>query len=222
MLNEQIFTVEEVAKYLRVPVEAVRSEIANGRLRVTHIADHIRVRESELYSFMSSSRDSKQQIKNLVVSQAPLVLDNAPDFSHTWPNKIIEDFSSVKEGVVAEEGTNYHIKIGFTIRTSAGKKRRRSLVLINRYPSVEFVSADASGAGLMASIIRDRNGKQLPIGAVVPQEYSELRIGGYREIVAGPGAPNGLAVICDPADIQSMARHGLIRYRYREARNQKS
>jgi hypothetical protein len=71
----------------------------------------------------------------------------------------------------------------------------------------------------MASIIRDRAGKHLPVGANVPPEYTDFRIEGYRDIVVGPGAPNGLAVICNQDDVQTMVRHALIRYRYRAERN---
>jgi excisionase family DNA binding protein len=220
MFNEEIYTVEEVAKHLRVPVGAVEKEIASGRLHATQVGDYLRIRESDLNAFKNGPVNPSHSSRVPARSLASVVLDGAPNFSHTWPDKKIEHFSSVREGVVTDAGTNYHVKVGFTTRDSAGKNRRRSLVLINRYPSVEFVSADANGSGLMASIIRDRTGKQLPVGAVVPPEYEELRVGGYRDIVIGPSAPNGLAVICDPLDVETMARHGLIRYRYREERNQ--
>jgi hypothetical protein len=70
----------------------------------------------------------------------------------------------------------------------------------------------------MASIIKDRSGKQLPAGVTPLPEYANLRVGPYQDVVVGPGASNGLAVICGPDDFQTMARHALIRYRYREER----
>jgi hypothetical protein len=70
----------------------------------------------------------------------------------------------------------------------------------------------------MASIIRDRNGKQLPVGATLPPEYQGLPVGPYRDVVVGPGASNGLAVICEAPDIDSMVKHALIRYQYRKDR----
>ena len=219
MFNEEIYTVEEVAKHLRVPVGAVEKEISSGRLHATQVGEYLRIRESDLNAFKNGPINPSRSVRVPTQPSASVVLDVAPNFSHTWPDKKIEHFSCVREGVVTDAGASYHVKIGFTTRDSAGKRRRRSLVLINRYPSVEFVSADANGAGLMASIIRDRTGKQLPVGAVVPPEYEELPVGGYRDIVIGPSAPNGLAVICDPLDVETMARHGLIRYRYREERN---
>src|SRR5205809_1772559 len=37
------------------------------------------------------------------------------------------------------------------------------LILVDRYATVEFVSKDTSPKGSMASIIKDRHGKQLPV-----------------------------------------------------------
>jgi hypothetical protein len=96
--------------------------------------------------------------------------------------------------------------------------RRRALVLIEGYPTVEFVSADDNSSGMMASIIKDRNGKQVPIGATLPPEYFGLTVGRYRDVVTGPGTSNGLAVMSPPDDFDTMIRHALIRYRFREDR----
>jgi len=110
------------------------------------------------------------------------------------------------------------VRVGFTERYTAGKDRRRSLVLINRYPTVEFGSADTSGTGLMASIIKDRSGRQVPVGAQLPPEYANLRVGPYQQVVVGLGASNGLAVICESDDVRTMVIHALIRYQYRKDR----
>ena len=70
----------------------------------------------------------------------------------------------------------------------------------------------------MAAIIKDRNGKQLPIGGTLPPEYQNLPIGPYRDVVEGPGASNGLAVVCGDLDFGTMIKHALIRCRFREER----
>jgi hypothetical protein len=49
-------------------------------------------------------------------------------------------------------------------------------VLIDRYPTVEFASAGTNGTGLMASIIKDRSGKQVPVGAMPSTEYANVRL----------------------------------------------
>jgi hypothetical protein len=91
---------------------------------------------------------------------------------------------------------------------------------VDRYPSVEFVAAtDVVGPDdQMVSIIRDRNGKQVPIGATIPAEYLEMTVEPYRAVVIGPGATNGSAIICNANDIESMVKHALIRYRFRKER----
>lgn len=118
-------------------------------------------------------------------------------------------------------GRTYHVRLGFTTRDSAGKERRRSLVLVDRYPTVEFVSADKNGTGRMASIIKDRSGKQVHVGVPAPPEYanSNMKLGPYQQVVVGLGASNGLAVICDADDFRTMVMHALIRYRYRKERS---
>jgi hypothetical protein len=146
-------------------------------------------------------------------------VNDGPDFTHVWPNGKKEGFTDVRQGTAVFGGRTYHVKVGFTTRKSAGKARARSVVLIDRYPSVEFVSAGTNGSGPMASIIKDRSGKQVPVGATPPAEYANVTVGAYRDVVVGPRASNGLAVICNSDDVQKMVLHALIRYRYREGRN---
>jgi hypothetical protein len=118
-------------------------------------------------------------------------------------------------------GQTYHVKVGFTHRLSAGKRRRRSLVLVDRYPTVEFVAPDEAAGRKMASIIRDRNGKHIPVGATLPPEYQGFTIAPYNSIIIGAGAANGLAVTCDHDHIDTMVKHALIRCRYRQKRSNK-
>jgi len=221
MTTEEVYTLEEVAKHLRVPVDVVEKEIASGRLQAMKFAGLCRIGEGDLNAFKNGAKTA--QISAPANPSQPdsfLKLEAVPNFYHTWPDKKKEKFTDAREGVAQYAGTSYHVRVGFTTRNSAGKVRRRSLVLINRYPSVEFVSAGtADDNGLMASIIKDRSAKQLPVGADAPPEYADVRVGPYQDIVVGPGAPNGLAVICSPADIETMVRHALIRYRYRDERD---
>ena len=58
----------------------------------------------------------------------------------------------------------------------------------------------------------------MPPEGTVPQEYEGFTVGSYRDVVEGPGAAFGLAVICPPDDFQTMVRHALIRYSYRQER----
>jgi excisionase family DNA binding protein len=225
IFSGKVLTVEEISQYLRVPEETVLQEIHLGRLRALHPGGHVRIPESELEAYLNASLNSSgpKAASSPIDGTESTKLDQfglvpASPFSHTWPDKTTEKFTEVYEGTVSDGGRERRVKIGFTLRDSAGKRRRRSLVLVDRYPTVEFVAADEKTKGAMASIIKDRNGKQLPVGATLPSEYHNLPVGAYHDVVKGPRASNGLAVVCDSQDFTTMVRHALIRYRFRETR----
>lgn len=229
-LSERMLTLAEVAEFLRVPELAVRAEIESGKLKAKNIGGHTRITERALKAFLDSNDgtggtrpDNSNNTENNGGGPNGFDLRPAPDFTHTWPAKqgsvpSTEQFCDVREGVVHHGGRERKVKIGFTFRHSAGKRRRRSLVVVDRYPTVEFVAADENRDGRMASIIRDRNGKQIPVGATVPAEYQHLPVGPYSNVVTGSGASTGLAVICDADDVDTMIKHALIRYQFREER----
>jgi hypothetical protein len=217
MLEDPVYTPEEVAEHFKVPIQAIKEEIALGHLRAKNVAGHVRIFESDLASYKTGT-DGLTQSPRGSVPPDEITLNSALNFYHTWPDGKKEKFSDVHEGVAAVDGRNYHVKVGFTTRDSAGKTRRRSLVLIDRYPTVEFVSAGTNDNGMMASIIKDRSGKQMFAGVPIPPEYTNLTVGPYQDVVVGPGASNGMAVICSPDDLQTMVRHALIRHRFREER----
>ncbi len=224
MFNESVYTLEEVAQQLQVPVHSLEAEIAEGRLAAMQIAGGIvRVRESQLNRFIDEAEARRATGKNgAPATTSSVQLCAAPDFTHTWPDGKKEIFTGALEGVAPHGGRTFEIKLGFTTRRSAGQLRRRSLVLVDRYATVEFVAPDAKlGTGKMASIIKDRFGKQLPGRGAVPPEYKGLVVGPYRDVVDGPGASNGLAVVCSSDDFEAMVRHALIRSQYREERPKK-
>ena len=221
MITEPIHTVDEVAQHLRVPVGVIDAEIEEGRLEAISVGNLKRISESSLIAFKSKARSCATG--SSIGQLGPVNIAPTADFIYTWPNKMKEQYTNVQEGVVRHSGRDYAVKIGFTNRESAGKRRRRSLVIVNRYPTVEFVASDtASGNSRMAGIIKDRRGKQLPKRAVPPPEYAGLSVGPYRDIVDGPGASNGLAVICASDDLATMVKHALIRYKYRQERSSRS
>lgn len=216
MREDTVFTPEEVADYFKVPVQAVNDEIASGRLRAKNVAGYVRIFSSDLDAYKAEANGSA---KSSAQSKEVITLKKVPNFYHTWPDTTKELYTDAHEGVAAYGGRNYHVKVGFTARDAAGKARRRAVVLVDRYPSVQFTSAGTDKNGMMASIIKDRSGKQVPVGAPVPPEYVDLRVGPYQDVVVGPGASNGLAVICEANDLETMVKHALIRYRYRQERH---
>jgi excisionase family DNA binding protein len=223
MFDEAIFTLEEVSQHLRVPIELLNQEIASGTLRAMNFGGLIRVSESDLTGYKQAAKsvpvlDSSRVQKPGSIS---LELQPTPDFAHRWPDGTSENFKNAREGVARHDGKDYRVKLGFAVRDAAGKSRSRGLVLIDRYPTVEFVGANAEiGNGeRMASIVKDRHNKHLPVGGKIPLEYEGFTLGSYRDVVVGPGAANGLAVICESEDFETMVRHALIRHSYRQERN---
>lgn len=226
---ENIYTVEEISKHLRVPLEAVQKEIDSGRLQALDIAGHLRITELALAEYMNNVRlkpnknEAWQRPQDTGAQEREewLSLQSASDFVHRWPDNKEEEYRNAREGVAISAGRQYHIKLGWTIRKSAGEERRRWLVLVDRYPTVEFVTCNdhgENGAEYTVSIIRDRKGKQVPALAAVPPEYKDLQTAVYSTKVKGPGTSNGQAVVCAANDFHTMVRHALIRTRYRQER----
>ena len=213
MLSESIYTVEEVAQHLQVPIEAIESEIKAGHLKALYIGELKRIQESELNTY---KKQALSPAENNTVKTGPINLHSAVKFTYKWPTTD-EEYTDVQEGIVRHNGRDHHVKVGFTNRKTAGKQRRRSLVLVDKYPTVEFVSSDTDKNGKMVSIIKDRRRKQLPAGADPPPDYAGMPVGSYRDIVDGPYARNGLAVICGSSELETMVRHALIRHTYRRA-----
>lgn len=216
MFAETIFTLEEVSEHLRVPVEALQREIEAGRLDAMNIAGGlIRIRESSLNAFKSAAATAPSALAGSSNRQVLGPLQTAPDFTYIWPDKKRELYKEVRAGIASYRGREYHVKLGITTRHSAGSDRRRFLVLVDRYATVEFVSGEEDAQGRVAGIIRDRKGKQVPVGGTLPPEYSNLPVAPYRQVVVGPGASNGMAVICNSDDFETMVKHALIRYTFR-------
>jgi excisionase family DNA binding protein len=124
MFIEELYTPEEVAKHLRVPVEAVLQEINSGRLRAIVIAgEHFRVRDGDLGSYKNEAYErpapSPKPLSPAI--GISLNLKAAPDFIHKWPDEKIETFENVLEGIASFREKAYHVKLGFTVRPSSGR-----------------------------------------------------------------------------------------------------
>jgi hypothetical protein len=214
-VREAVLTLQEVSQHLRLPIEVVREEISAGHLRVMNFAGHIRVSESDLSRFEEQAKSPSLLVAQLgAVSDDSLQLRPASPFIQKWPDGSEERYDNSQEGTVRYLGTEFGVKLGFCRRNAAGCLRVRALVLIDRYPTVEFAGVDGTigGAGLIASVIKDRRRRHIPVGSEIPPEYQAFQVSSYRDVVNGPGAPSGLAVICAQTDYVTMVRHALIRY----------
>ena len=223
---ENIYTLEEVSKRLKVPLEALEQEIEKGHLQALDVAGHVRISEIALAEYKKAVTTKPKQragskMPELKSDCSWLNLKPAANFIHRWPDTKVEEYKDVQEGVATSNGRQYHVKLGWTTRRSAGEERRRWLILIDRYPTVEFVKCNkdgVKGTEFAASIIRDRKGKQVPALTTVPPEYKDFPVAVYSEKVKGPGTANGQAVVCATNDFETMIRHALIRTKYREER----
>ena len=114
------------------------------------------------------------------------------------------------------DGHEYTFKIGFGNRKSSGQERRRVTIWLGNRAVVEFAgSNNYDDDGLLAGIIRLRNGKQLTTQRI-PDEYKGFRVERYNSVVKGPRASTGMAVIVHKDDLKSMLNHAAIRATWKE------
>jgi hypothetical protein len=202
-------------------MDILLKEIAAGRLRAMNIGGLLRIGESDLKSYLEGTKNGTSAPLS-TTSEGDLVLELRPasDFTYKWPQAKGEEpeppyqFDHVREGVARFRGKEYRVKLGFTVSKIAGQDRRGCVVWVERYPTVQFAAANAETGndGPMASVLKDRNNKHIPVGAEIPPEYEGFQVAPYREIVDGPRAATGLAVICGSSDFDTMIRHALIRH----------
>jgi hypothetical protein len=84
-------------------------------------------------------------------------------------------------------------------------------------PVVEFAGAnDYDTTGQLASVVKLPTGKHLRPGEPVPEEYADMPLGVYSDCVVGPNAARSIAVIASRNDLGVIARHAIIRARWKQ------
>lgn len=236
----RIVTAEEVAEQLRSTTEAVVAEFETGRLRGFQIGGEWRTTLPDLFTFIGASntpsplRTGRSTATDGNLLQGIEIEWTRTDpFSHRWPTRAdepdcVEEHADAFEGLVSKDGRvrrNKKLLIGLTTREAAGMDRRRATVFLARtgsrkesatlYPLVEFAGAnDYETSQLLASVIKLSNRKQLRPGDPIPPEYRGFETAVYSDIVVGPYASNCLAVVVREDDLDSMARHALVRLKW--------
>src|SRR5947207_2053977 len=126
---ENIYTIEEISKHLRVPEEAVQKEIEIGRLQAFEVAGLIRISEHALAEYKqiavtkpSTKPGSKIQSPNGYAGW--LKLQPVSNFMQHWPDGKVEEHKDAQEGIATFEGREYHVKLGWTVREAGGEKRK--------------------------------------------------------------------------------------------------
>jgi excisionase family DNA binding protein len=204
--NDEVLMVEEAAAFLRVSEVAIKDEIQSGALPALKIGSELRILRKDFEQFLRGKMVARAKTKP-GGPIAHITFAKVKPFTYQWPNKRSEDFDTAYEGKV---GTK-KIVIGFTNSSMHGK-RRKSVVFVDRRPLVRFKAADDfDQSGLMASVIKTIDRKQLRPEDPVPFEYSGFRIEPYRTHIDEPGTSKNMVVVCTKDDLQTMAQHALIR-----------
>jgi len=220
----RIFTLEEVAEYLKVDEDMILHEFEAGNLHGFKISKEWRCSDEDLLIYMRGIRDSVEPSQPTSV-KAPLsestvnIIETEP-FDFNWPKTggggYPEHYDKVYEATRMIDSQEYTFKIGFGNRKSAGQERRRVTIWLGNRAVVEFAgSNNYDDDGLLAGIIRLRNGKQLTTQRI-PDEYKGFRVERYNSVVQGPRASTGMAIVVHKDDIKSMLEHAVIRATWKE------
>ena len=214
----KILTIEEIAEYLKTDKSIVTREIEEGRLRGFKLGSEWRTTATNLMEFINSSytillanQENKSELK---YNKADFIEIEPFDFQ--WPVEK-EYFDTGYETTRNINGHTYTFKIGFTNRQAAGQMRRRVVIWKDNWPLVEFAAGNNYEVdGLLASVIKTKDGKQLRQSGRIPDEYRGLNIKRYDSIVRGPYASRNMAVVVKKDDLETMLQHAIIRAQWKE------
>ena len=217
---------EELAEFSRVPLETVRAEMDAGRLPVIQIGDEKRILKSML---IATGTPSPRSVGTRTSVEAPNEVEveigafiRISDFEYRWPDGTLEHYINAHEANAKCLGRAIRVVIGSTERDAAGKQdRKRILVLVDGIVVAEFAGAnDYDHSGLVAAVIKPDGASQrhLQPGEAIPPGYGSMSVSPYNQIVRGPHATGGLAVVCHHNDLETMARHALLRWASKQRR----
>jgi excisionase family DNA binding protein len=214
--GDQVLTLVEAAAFLRLPDDEVAAMINARTLPGVRVGADYRIYRASMLAWLNgghvvSMTSSSKPPPLLQPTQLSFQKDKP--FKYRWPNDFDEAYSEAYSTTVGNDEVKV-IRIGFCERESGGRLRKRALVLLDGYPTVEFTGAnDFNKSRLMAGIIKMADKKQVHPSQGVPPEYQGFRVEPYNEHVIGPRCSQHLAVICKKIDLEVMANHALIRRR---------
>jgi hypothetical protein len=233
-----VLTVPLVAERLLSTPEAIIADLEAGRLRGFKVGGEWRTTEEDLLSFMGHpptagqepAADAEATEEEPEAAPAPVEVAwrQIEPFSFTWPTRAGADPDDVTEfhepafaATVPFQGRQVQVRIGFTEREAAGMEdRKRVNVFLETgstlVPLVQFVGAnDYEQTGRLASVIKKEDGSHLRPGEPVPADYQDMPRCIYSEVVVGRNAARSVAVLAHRDDLTLLARHGVIRARWK-------
>ncbi|MFP4641670.1 MAG: helix-turn-helix domain-containing protein [Dehalococcoidia bacterium] len=224
----QIFTLEEIAEYLKVNQDVLLDELEKGDLKGFQIGHEWRCSDEDLLAYIKAKRNGVgSSITSTSLPQQSTqdrewrISDNTGPFDFNWPKtgggSQPEHYDKRFEASTTINGQEYTFTLAFGNRKSAGKTRRRVTIWLGNRAIVEFAgSNNYENDRLLAGIIRLKNGKQLVPGQRVPEEHRGFRVERYNSIVQGSRASTGMAVIVHEDALNSMLEHAVIRATWKE------
>ena len=202
-----IRTVKEVAGYLKIGEDTVLEELESGRLHGFRVGEEWRCSEAGLLAYIggqTATRTSDQpEVTNRAGENTDWNIVEIEPFDFYWPKRggggAKEHYDKAYSATRAIDGRHCTMRLGFGHREVAGQMRRRVTVWIGNRAIVEFAGSNSfESDGLLAGIIRLKNGKQLSPYQSVPEKYRDFKLDRYDTVVDGPRASTS-----KPANIRS-------------------
>jgi excisionase family DNA binding protein len=214
-MDQPVLTLEEVAEFLRLPIDLLEREIRAGSLPVLQFENERRILRADLDQYLISKSTRTSRISRTSIGFRPISFVKGKPFEYRWPMKRTESYPKKKLEQFTEvyEGTSdgKRIKIAFSDRADRAG-RIRGTVFVDSRPMVRFKpSDDFPTSNLMLSLIKTADRKQLRPEDLIPPEYALLQVSSYRKHINTLHASRNMAVICRKEDLQTMAQHALIR-----------
>jgi excisionase family DNA binding protein len=215
-IEREVLTLEEVADFLRLPKTLLENEIKSGVLPALLFGNELRILRNDLEEYLNSKSTRNNGISPKRVNSLAIRFTQGKPFEYRWPmkksesgnKKKIEQFTEVHVGIY--EGKR--VAVAFSNSPHRKEPRLRGTVFVDNRPMVRFKPADDfASSGLMLSIIKTADRKQLRQEDLIPPEYALLQVAPYRNHINVAHASRNMAVICRKDDLQSMAQHALIR-----------
>lgn len=222
----RIWTAQEVAEYLKVGEEAVVKEFDSGELRGFRVGEEWRCTDSHLYSYVGKGVELSL-VRGITSEVGEGSFVPISPFVYRWPKKKSAPIEEAEEAYeeayettrdIGTGGRSLLFTVGFANREIGGELRRRVTVWLDKNrPLVEFAGChDYDTSGILASVIKLPNNKQLRPTEPIPAEYTDFKTVIYESVVRVAGASRNLAIVVHKGDLESMVRHAIIRARWKK------
>lgn len=229
-----VLTASLAAERLLTTPAAVVAELEAGRLKGFKVGGEWRTTVESLLDFIHRPLTAtgaevavERERGGNPFPQVEIAWQQIDPFAFQWPKTAGIDPDDVTEyhdpafaAAVPFQGRRVPVRIGFTDRFAAGMERKRVNVFLEAgsalIPLVQFVGTnDYEETGRFASVVKKEDGSHLRPGEPVPAEYRDMPRCVYSEVVVGKNAARSVAVLAHRDDLTLMARHGLIRARWK-------